>query len=470
MNGSLFSRLAVAFLLVVVVSTAALGLLLSQLLERHVFDDRAQTLGQYGEEVAGLVSGLIQREVGLAEVMAQIRLVSAVTGAQVWIVDRRGFVIEETRLRAGPMRVQGPELQRVLTGQRVVAVGEFAEFDIPVLTVAVPVLSGEQTIGAVLLHSPVGGIRQAVSALLRLVWVSGAVGIGLAMALAYVLSRRIVGPLRTMAMMSEQLSAGDFSLRVPESAGGEIGMLAHSFNDMAMRLDLLERTRREFIATISHELKSPLTSIRGFVQAIIDGTIDLSQRERYLALAFQEIERLKRLIDELLLLASLEAGNPDLEFARVDLAELVGDVSELQSPAAHAAGVRVVAGGTGRPVVSGDGDRLKQVLLNLVDNAIRFSPSGGEVSVRWSVADSWAVVRVSDQGPGIPPEELPRVWDRFYKADHARTRSGAGSGLGLSIARSLVRAHGGDVTVNSERGKGSTFTLRLPLDHVGLEG
>jgi len=227
----------------------------------------------------------------------------------------------------------------------------------------------------------------------------------------------------------------------------------------------LEQMRRQFISDASHEIKTPLTSIGGFAAAIGDGTAGTpEERTRSAALIVREVERLTRLVNELLDLSRIESGAVKLELAEVELPELIGDAVEAFSGQAQEKEVRITVDVPGDlPSVRADADRVYQILVNLLSNALRFSPPAGEIGIRAQADSGYVRVRVKDAGPGIPADQLGRIWERFHRADASRARQDGGTGLGLAIVRSIVEAHGGKVSAESEVGSGSTFSFTLPV-------
>ena len=227
----------------------------------------------------------------------------------------------------------------------------------------------------------------------------------------------------------------------------------------------LEQMRRQFISDASHEIKTPLTSIGGFAAAIADGTAGTpEERTRSAALIVREVERLTRLVNELLDLSRIESGAVKLELAAVELPELIGDAVEAFSGQAQEKEVRItVEVPSDLPSVRADADRVYQILVNLLSNALRFSPPAGEIGIRARADNGYVRVGVKDSGPGIPGDQLGRIWERFHRADASRARQDGGTGLGLAIVRSIVEAHGGKVSAESEVGSGSTFSFTLPV-------
>jgi len=287
--------------------------------------------------------------------------------------------------------------------------------------------------------------------------------------LAVVIARSIAQPLKQMAVVSQGIAHGDYSRVAPESGPDEVAALGGSLNRMARQVQATQQGQREFLANVSHELKTPLTSIQGFAQAILDGTADSpAVTERSATIIYGEAERMRRLVEGLLDLARLEAGAPALRTGPVDLHANLAAALERFGPRAQTAGVGLVSAlPAALPALTGDGDRLAQVFNNLLDNAVQHTPAGGQVTLSALAAGGEVRVTVADTGRGIPPGDLGRIFERFYQVDKSRARPG-GVGLGLAISREIVAAHGGRIEVQSTVGKGTSFTVRLPVATDGL--
>jgi two-component system OmpR family sensor kinase len=297
--------------------------------------------------------------------------------------------------------------------------------------------------------------------------------------LGYLVVRSSLRPLAHVEATAAAIAAGDLSRRVPErDPRTEVGRLARAFNAMLAQIEAAfaaraaseraakasEERMRRFVADASHELRTPLTSIRGFAELYRQGAAtDPAAVERSMARVEAEARRMGVLVDDLLLLARLDQQRP-LEHRPVDLVELAADAvhdARAVDPE-RAVRLRVLDGDTA-PVVSGDDPRLRQVVANLVSNALTHTPPSAEVTVTVGATEEYAEIAVTDTGPGIPAADQARIFERFYRADLSRSRALGGTGLGLSIVAALVAAHGGTVDVTSEEGRGSTFRVRLPL-------
>ncbi|HSJ58268.1 MAG TPA: HAMP domain-containing sensor histidine kinase, partial [Anaerolineae bacterium] len=287
---------------------------------------------------------------------------------------------------------------------------------------------------------------------------------GLGVALGLTLSRSLTAPLSRLAGAARAIAARDFSRRVPAEGSDEMVEVAHAFNDMAAALESSERHRQQMVADVAHELRNPLTVIQGNLRAILDDVYPLEKAE--VTRLYDETRLLSRLVDDLRELALADAGELHLHRTPVDLAALLDATAASMAPAAEATGITVQVEPAGDlPEVAADRDRIAQVLRNLLTNALRHTPAGGAVTLSGVARDGAVEITVADTGEGIDAADLEHVFDRFWRGDRARVRGErptGSSGLGLSIAQSLVRAHGGRIWAESEPGQGATFRFTLP--------
>lgn len=292
----------------------------------------------------------------------------------------------------------------------------------------------------------------------------GLIALLLSLVLAFAISRSVADPLQKVVLAARNYPAE--ANPVPPSGPREVQDLAQAFNSMIRRVDNSQRSQRDFVANVSHELKTPLTSIQGFAQALLDNTADSPEARKQAAqIIYDEAGRMRRMALDLLDLARLEAGTADLNMSPVDAGVLLRGTAEKFSLQAQKANVDLhVNVPNDLPALIGDGDRLAQVFTNLVDNALKFTPANGRVVLSARSAGAWMEVEVADSGVGVESEALPRLFDRFYQADPSRAGGeGHGAGLGLAIAREIAQAHGGKIGVRSSVGHGTTFTIHLPL-------
>ncbi len=316
-------------------------------------------------------------------------------------------------------------------------------------------------------QNPPGAERAMLAGLLkrigRFLILGLLVAFAASVALAWFLSRRILTPVTDLRLAVQRLGAGDLSQRVDVKDPGELGELANAFNTMVGQLQQADATQRQMIADIAHELRTPLSNIRGYVEAIKDKVLEPDAET--IAVLDGEAVLLSRLVEDLQELSIVEAGQLTLQRQPEDIAQLVAHAAEAMRAAATAKGVTVSTSvGDELPLVSVDYHRISQVLRNLLDNALTHTAQGGSIAVEATPRGDFIEVSVSDTGEGIQPEDLPHVFDRFYRADRSRARATGGRGLGLTISKELVEAHGGAIGVGSESGEGSRFWFTVPVD------
>jgi signal transduction histidine kinase len=300
--------------------------------------------------------------------------------------------------------------------------------------------------------------------LLPLLCQAGAVGGIIALLLADGISRTVARPLQGVAQAAAGMASGNYNERVPVTGPPEVRAVAAAFNNMGAQVQSTQKAQQDFLANVSHDLKTPLTSIQGYSQAIIDG----AARNPVAAaqIIHEEAARLNRMVVELTDLARLQAGRMSMRWSSVDMAQLTNAIGERLQIMAQEKFITMQV--DARPVgeVIGDGDRLAQVLTNLISNAIKYTPPGGKVWIATRSAEGGIHIVVKDTGVGITPEDQARIFERFYQVDEARG-PGRGTGLGLAIVNEIVHAHSGKISVFSDgKGKGSTFTVWLPLQQA----
>jgi two-component system sensor histidine kinase BaeS len=283
-----------------------------------------------------------------------------------------------------------------------------------------------------------------------------------ALAISWLVSRRVARPVRTLAGAAQGIARGAYSERVPEAGEDELGALSRAFNEMAGSLESAEMRRRELLADVAHELRTPLATIKGYVDALAEGVV--APDDRIWSILRSENERLSRLVDDLQQVSAAEERRLQLRVEPLDPAMLLRAAAGAAAPAFEAKGVRLETHAHGDlPRLAGDPDRLQEVLANLLANALRHTPAGGTVGVSAAAAADTVELVVEDSGEGIGAEHLERIFERFYRVDPARARASGGSGIGLAIARAIVEAHGGRIRAQSEGlGRGARFVVALP--------
>ncbi len=339
--------------------------------------------------------------------------------------------------------------------------------------VSSPVIVNGKTVAVVFsTQSVIDGLTPYVAGILRMFSFATLFAFAIAFVLVYLVSLRLTRPLREMSAAAKQYATGDFSKRISIKHSklrifgqDETDELVQAFNTMAQALATLEMSRRSFVANVSHELKTPMTTIGGFIDGILDGTIEPEKETQYLKIVSDEVKRLSRLVTGMLNMSKIEAGELDLKPVRFDISEMIFrtllsfeqiidkkhiDIRGLDSFESHS--------------VTADKDMINQVVYNLIDNAVKFTPDGGYIEVSSNADAEKAIVKIRNSGKGIPSEEIDKIFERFYKIDKSRSYDVKGAGMGLYIVKTIIELHGGYITARSELGEYTEFIFQLPLN------
>ncbi len=334
-------------------------------------------------------------------------------------------------------------------------------------TAVAPVNIGNHVLGYVFVSTPTTSMWQILVDNARVYAMSVFGALVLSVAAVYLLTYRFVRPLRQMAAATRRFAQGDFSARLQVKGKDEVAELASSLNHMAISLSSVEMMRRSFVANVSHELKTPMTTIAGFVDGILDGTIPPEKQKHYMKIVSDEVKRLSRLVRSMLDLSRIDSGELKLNKARMDLTEAVGSVlvsseQRIDKKQLHITGMEDCA----PMIMQGDIDLMSQVLYNLLDNAIKFTNEGGDIAIRLWRQDKRLYCAVRNTGEGIPAQEMPQIFERFYKSDRSRSLDKNGMGLGLYIVKTVIALHGGEVAVRSVEGEFTEFSFWVPAGDV----
>jgi len=492
--GSLRTRILATYALVVAFSLLLAGIVALLLLDRY---QHQATLARTRALAVALSADLPDlvgaRRAGLpAETLQRLRREAAALGGRFLVTSADGTVLQDT---ADSGNLVGQRLRLPAQPAR----REWRRFRAPdgtlyyftTLPLQRPAArdSGQAPHRYLVLAVAAGDLKQAWRSLVALLALAGALALAASLAVGFFLSRSITRPLRALTQATQQLARGRYDQRVPVQGDDELAELASGFNAMAQQVQRARQTERDFLTNVTHDLRTPLTSIQGFSQALLEGTVDDAASYRQAAAIIQEeTGRMRRLIDDLLDLASLEAHVVELRRERLELTPWLPALVEPFAARAQTAGLTLQTRlEEPLPAVPADARRLEQAIANLLDNAIKYTPPAGSITLgarsvqvrRGQVeprlggqvvvdaghlrSGPWAAIQVADTGRGVPPEDVERIFERFYRADKARTET-AGSGLGLSIVREIVLAHRGLIAVQSTLGQGTTFTLLLPAD------
>ena len=462
---SLQARLVIGFAIVLTLALAAVSAWSSFSAHREVTDLRVATNEALSARLHEALAAHYASKGGWTDVDGIAAQVSFVSGRDIVVVDRDGSVLADPRKRgsvelakakrayiSSEVLVDGRQVGVVFIGPQ----GFRPGFTLRKGPARPPV---PESLWSIRFQEP--SLARFSDTINRSLLISGIGAGALGLVLVALMSRRALRSVRRLTAAAQSLGRGDLSQRVPVSGRDEIGELSRTFNVMAEGLQDAERQRRNMVADVAHELRNPLSNIRGYVEAVRDGVLEAD--EATIGSIHRQTMYLSKLVEDLRLLAETESADFSLDLEPGSMGEVVARSVEAHRPQAQAKGVSLSSSTqTALQEVEMDRTRIEQVLGNLLQNAIRHTPSDGRVDVTVEASESAVKVTVADTGEGISPDDLPHVFDRLFRADPSRTRTTGGAGLGLTIARQLVEAHGGSIRAESTPSQGSRFIFEIP--------
>jgi signal transduction histidine kinase len=356
----------------------------------------------------------------------------------------------------------GPDERRVLlNGENVTKIGYEERFNREVVSVILPLVDQNRLEGIIYLYYPLAKITELAKTEVA-IFIGGGILFALVIAVfVYQSLKRIMRPLNDLQKAVEQMTEGDYSTRVKVTSKDEIGMLSEAFNHMAESIQQEDEKQKTFLATVSHELRTPISYIKGYSEAIQNQLLDGKEREEALELIHREAIRMERLTNELLQLVRKQ--QEEIEMLPIVLSETIRESVKLLEGQANKKNIRIVQNLDENCIVQGDEEKLKQIFINVIENAIRYSNENAKITVHSYQSDHRAIIEIQDEGIGIPEEDLPHITERFYRVNKARSRIDGGAGLGLSIVKQLVKQHDGSLAIKSVVGEGTLVTISLPI-------
>ena len=470
---SSFSRSFTTAATILLLALTILGASFQYQVKEYLVDATVSGLEQDAQVLANLAAAYnVGGTLSNRELLLNLNVVSQVTNADVVICDSDGYIILCSDALSGcqhqGLQLNQEYLQKVFENGSDSATGHIdGLYEEERYVVSAPIVSNGTATGLVLVSVPTLTTGKTLNRISN-IFLTAAVFVVLISVLAVTaFARRESKPLRDMAKAANDFAHGNLEarVRVEEDYSEEVEELALAFNNMASSLQKSEYRRQEFVANVSHELKTPMTTISGYIDGILDGTIPPDRRAHYLQIVSDETKRLSRLVRSMLDISQLqqEQGIPEEQKIHFDLEECAGQVLITFEKKINDKGINVDVDFPPHPVFTvANQDSITQVIYNLIDNAVKFCPRGGTLGLKIREGNSKAYVSVSNDGDTIPPEELPLVFDRFHKLDKSRSRNRDGWGLGLYIVKTIVCSHGENISVSSKDGK-TEFTFTMPL-------
>jgi Signal transduction histidine kinase len=504
MQHSLFDRIYVLFLVIMIISFGFLIIFISYFARRSLITERIETLSNEAQLIASQsLGGYLTGRMSDEEMEYMLDYYSSMLKSDIWYVDSNGLIVAKSS-RTSPAKLDDStssentsnttndttetsteneyapivsnipkSIYMIYKGYTInesfSMVGNFyGIFNSDVITVNVPIkyLSVDDTTsspaGAILLHASTNQINDMMTNIYSITLIPCLVIIVIAFTFIAIVSRKIIRPIKHLSGVARDYSEGNFDVKTGIESKDEIGQLADSMEYMADELSKLEQYRHDFVSNISHDFRSPLTSIKGYVQAILDGTIPPEKHERYLNIVLDETQRLTKLTQGLLDLNHLEIYGPYLKMSDFDFIDVVKSTLNTFEIKCIDKGLAIYLNNHAEnTIVTADQTKIQQVVYNLIDNAIKFTPSGKKINVSIHETNDKLYVTVKDEGIGMNEDTQRKIWTRFYKGDSSRGKDKQGTGLGLAITKEIIKAHNETIEVSSTEGQGSQFVFSL---------
>jgi len=463
---TIFRKLLENFVITIIICLVIAGVNLSIMIRGYIFEQKEEELILKAQDIAKPTKHFFINNENPNEYINTINHLDSHLGTEVWAVDKDGVVITAAAKHSNyeGSKLNNWDLKEILSGKLAVDKGYSEYFQEPVIRVIAPVIENDKAIGAIIVYSPIRGIDEVTKRLILMIVLAGVISLFIALVLCVITAKRIAKPIQDLALVSIEVANGDRNVQVPiNTEFKEFNQLVQAFNYMLQKLEQNEKKMKDFVVNVSHELKSPITSIKGFIEALIDGKDKTTEhKQKFLNIMEKEANRLSKLIENLLILYRAENDNY-FEPQRINIVEFIKETLISYEINASMKSIKLMMKNQLKPIYTiVDPHSLKQIMINLLDNALNYSPMDGEIIVQVDIHLGRVRILVIDNGPGIPEEEILNIWDRFYRVDKARSRATGGTGLGLSIVKELVFKNHGSVSVNSSDGKGSTFIIELP--------
>ena len=477
MRKTLYLKFILAYFIFGIFGFIAVATVGSSLTTENVRRRVARNLYQEATEIAGTyASDLYNSDVTLESVQRQMETLASYLHAEIWIINPSGRMIVNSSDEPAPdEEIYVENFDPTVTNGTYYTQGTFFDsFSDQVLSVFAPITRGYTIRGYVIIHYPVEAILEESDSILNIIYIMLLLIFLLSLIILIFFTELVYRPLRKIIRATEQFAAGNYHYELNIESDDELGYLSASLQYMTSQIENAEEDQRKFIANVSHDFRSPLTSIRGFLEAMLDGTIPPERHEHYIGIVLNETDRLTKLTNGLLTLNNLgtrgmlltlnNLGTRGMLLTRsdFDINETIRNVAASFEHACREKEISFRLVLSGRILyVNADKERIQQVLYNLIDNAIKFSGSRSEIRIETTEKGNKVMVSVKDSGIGIPRDDQKMIWERFYKTDLSRGKDKKGTGLGLSIVREIIRAHEENINLVSTEGIGSEFIFTL---------
>lgn len=472
MKRTLYLKLLGGYLLFALLAIVLLSTFTEKLAQNHLLQVEAERLYRESAILASDYRSSFKSEgVDLPDMQKELEIIGGYMGSEIWIMDTSGRLLINSSdpnvqtLANAELAVRISDFNISYFGNHYYQVGNFYEkFRTDTLTVFSPITIDYKVRGYVLIHKPMTTVLSATDSIVNIVFAS-ALGIFLcSFIFLFVFTFVIYRPINKITKVAKSYAKGDFKQKIKVKNHDEIGYVAQTMNYMATELDTLEDEQRKFISNISHDFRSPLTSIKGYIEAMIDGTIPVEMQEKYLNIILFETERLNKLTKSLLELNKFGSRGIMLDVSTFDINQTIKTTVQTFEGVCTKKQLSFDLTLTGdQLMVRADYGKIQQILYNLIDNAIKFSHDNSTIYIETTTKNEKVFISVKDTGIGIPKDSINKIWERFYKSDLSRGKDKKGTGLGLSIVKEIINAHNENINCISTEGVGTEFIFTLPL-------
>lgn len=465
MKRTLYLKFVLAYLIFAFFGFIVVATFTSSMTLEHMKRERADTLYKEALLISNsYAADLYNSEITLESVWRQIEAIGTFVDASIWIVNPSGLIVLDS---TSPLNIENPEtipnFSPTITGSSFYTVGNFfGMFEEDMISAFAPITGAYKVKGYVIIHASMTNLQKSCDSLLNISYLTLAILFLLSLIILLFFTAMVYLPLRKITHATEQYAIGNFRYEFQLDSEDEIGYLAASLAYMASEVAKSEDNQKHLVANISHDFRSPLTSMRGYLEAMLDGTIPPELHEKYLGVVLNETDRLTKLTNSLLTLNNLNTNGMILEKTHFDINQIIKNTAASFEGTCRQKMISIELVLTGEQMyVIADMVKIQQVLYNLVDNAIKFSHKNSSIKIETVEKSNKLMVSVKDHGIGIPKDSLKKIWTRFYKTDLSRGKDKKGTGLGLSITKEIIRAHNENINVISTEGEGTEFIFTL---------
>jgi signal transduction histidine kinase len=466
---SFFNKFFFIYAVLTLIIFISLTTILTNIIEAFFIDNKYKTMIEVGDTISReYTSAYYGNNMSRINFDYQISALSTHINSRIWILSSEGIIYIDSEKGVNSLKglkLNNPSIRNALNGEKVTLKGDFYGLSsTPVLSVIVPIRINDITKGIIIMHSPYPAIKKTANYFFNITIICLFFSLAFSIILTYIFSKRITKTFNQMNRTAKSIANGNFESRVMISSNDEIGELASNLNFMAAELGKLEEMRKSFIANISHDFRSPLTSIKGFVQAILDGTIPHDNQDKYLQIVLDESDRLTNLTNDILLLTKLENNGVEVNYGEFDIHYLIREVLINFEQKIKEKNINITLLIDKKEIiVHADKDKIQRVIYNLIDNAVKFCNQKDRITIETTKYKDKVNISIKDTGAGINQEDLKYIFNRFHKADISRGEHKKGTGLGLSIVKEILIAHGETINVTSKLHKGTKFVFTLTI-------